>query len=252
MSCHTWTADALKSNLKPIDGICWRVVEAQNKVSSLKLVDTLDEQQRLEELLEETKPEFPPELKHHDFLLFTPFRYVPYEHGSRFRRQGQRDGVFYGSEQVETAMAEIAFYRFLFFKESPDIDIPDNAPEYTAFTVKYGTDKALYLTKRPLSDNEDAWMDKESYEACQFLADEARKVECEVIISHSIRCPQNGKNISLISWRAFRSTAPESQQTWRMAIKETEIVAVSDFPRQSLKFSRSDFEDDPRIKALSS
>ncbi len=35
-------------------GACWRLVEAQHRVSTMKLVDTLDEQQHLEEELERT------------------------------------------------------------------------------------------------------------------------------------------------------------------------------------------------------
>ena len=116
MSYHIWTADALSSNFITLKGNCWRLVEAQNRVSTLKLVDTLDEQERLEELLENKKPPYPYELRSYHYLLFTPFRYEPYAQGSRFRRQGQKEGVFYASEQVETAVAEICYYRLLFFK----------------------------------------------------------------------------------------------------------------------------------------
>ena len=60
-------------------GRCWRVVEAQHVVSTLKLVDTLAEQALLEDLLEETKPPVPPECRHLHYLLATPFRYgAPY------------------------------------------------------------------------------------------------------------------------------------------------------------------------------
>ena len=53
----------------------------------MKIVDTLAEQARLEELLEHSKPAVPPECRHLHYLLFTPFRYgAPYPRGSRFRR----------------------------------------------------------------------------------------------------------------------------------------------------------------------
>ncbi len=71
---------------------------------------------RPERLIEETKPEIPDERRHLDYLLATPFRYGPvYPHGSRFRRAGKTSGVFYAAEKVETAVAELAFYRLLFF-----------------------------------------------------------------------------------------------------------------------------------------
>src|ERR1700738_3771514 len=63
MPSTTWTRAALSSSARPLSGICWRVVEAQHHVSTLKLVDTLDEQQQLEALIEDTKPPVPPECR---------------------------------------------------------------------------------------------------------------------------------------------------------------------------------------------
>ena len=74
------------------------------------LVDTLDEQALLEQLLEGSKPPLPSGAAGLHWLLFTPFRYPPPPSGSRFR--GQTDpGVFYGADEVETACAELGFWR---------------------------------------------------------------------------------------------------------------------------------------------
>jgi hypothetical protein len=250
MSYRTWTADALLSNFQSLSGECWRIVEAQNRVSTLKLVDTFDEQRRLEELLEDKKPPYPPEMADFHYLLFTPFRYEPYDRGSRFRRRGQKDGVFYASETVDTAMAEMAFYRLLFFLESPSTPIPDNPGEYTAFSVNYSTDKGLDLTAEPLVRDQKDWTNKESYEACQYFADHARKAGGECIHSLSVRCPSQGKNIALISWKAFRSNEPETRQTWRLSIKSDEIAAICECPHKSIVFDRAQLEDDPHIRKL--
>ena len=142
MSSPTWTAAALSSEAVRLDGKVWRLVEAQHRVSTLKLVDTLDEQALLEELIEETKPAIPAECRHLDYLLATPFRYGSvYPQGSRFRRAGRTRGVFYAAEQVATAVAEMAFYRLLFFADSPDTPWPKDAAEYTAFSAAIRTDK---------------------------------------------------------------------------------------------------------------
>src|SRR5690606_23673868 len=125
MSSPTWTAAALSSEAVRLDRKGWRLVEAQHRVSTLKLVDTHDEQALLEELVEETKPAIPAECRHLDYLLATPFRYGSvYPQGSRFRRAGRTRGVFYAAEQVATAVAEMAFYRLLFFADSPDTPWP--------------------------------------------------------------------------------------------------------------------------------
>lgn len=120
MSSPIWTPDALRSEAAPRAGSAWRLVEAQHRVSTMKLVDTLDEQAFLEEELERTKPPGPPECRHLHYLLATPFRYGRYPGNSRFRREGYSPGVCYMAEAAEAAVAETAFYRLLFFLESPE------------------------------------------------------------------------------------------------------------------------------------
>ena len=51
---------APSSNPGPRAGTAWRLVEAQNRISTMKLVDDLDEQETLEELLDDSKPPVPP------------------------------------------------------------------------------------------------------------------------------------------------------------------------------------------------
>ena len=114
MPSTIWTRAALSSSARVLSGLCWRVVEAQHHVSTLKLVDTLNEQRLLEGLIEGTKPMVPPECRHLHYLLFTPFRYgAVYPNGSRFRRAGITEGVFYAAEAVESAIAEMTFHRLL-------------------------------------------------------------------------------------------------------------------------------------------
>src|SRR5215211_7035249 len=109
MSSSAWTPAALSSEARPLAGTCWRLVEAQHRVSTLKLVDSVDEQEALEELIQTTKPSLPPDCQHLHYLLATPFRYgAPYPHGSRFRRAGLTEGVFYAAEAPQTAVAEMA------------------------------------------------------------------------------------------------------------------------------------------------
>src|SRR5690554_4559167 len=108
MSLPIWTPAALSSEGRAVSGRFWRLVEAQHQVSTMKLVETVEEQALLEELLEETKPAFPPECAGFDYLLATPFRYgAAYPHGSCFRRAGRTLGVFYAAAGVETALAEM-------------------------------------------------------------------------------------------------------------------------------------------------
>ena len=164
MSLPIWTPDALRSEAAPWQGRGWRLVEAQHRVSTLKLVDDLDEQALLEEILEANKPSVPKPCRGLDYLLATPFRYdAPYPHGSRFRRAGMTPGVFYASERVETALAEMVFYRFLFYAESPETPWPDNAADYTAFAAEIAVDETLDLTVGDLAQDAEHWVDPADY-----------------------------------------------------------------------------------------
>ena len=78
MGLPIWIPDALRSEQRAVDKTFWRCVEAQHVVSTLQLVDTLDEQRLLEDILEETKPPVPPECEGLHYLYMTPFRYQLY------------------------------------------------------------------------------------------------------------------------------------------------------------------------------
>ncbi|KAA6491313.1 RES family NAD+ phosphorylase [Agrobacterium sp. SHOUNA12C] len=249
MSLPIWTPDALSSEARPMSGRYWRLVEAQHQVSTLKLVDTLEEQALLETLLEESKPALPPECAGLDYLLATPFRYgAIYPYGSRFRRAGRTLGVFYASEQVETALAEMSFYRLLFFSDSPGTPLPANAAEYTAFAAVIATKQAVDLTLAPLERDREAWADPVNYEACQSLADAARAGKVDAILYQSVRDPKGGKNIALLTAHAFAAREPVERQTWRIRLSPAGVQALCEFPKARLGFARSDFGDDPRMR----
>ena len=248
----TWTPDALSPEAHPLKGECWRLVEAQHRISTLKLVDTLAEQALLEDLLEEAKPPVPPECRGLHYLLATPFRYgAPYPKGSRFRRAGHTAGIFYASEHVETAVAELAFHRLLFFAESPATPWPQNAGEFTAFSVTYATARALDLTRPPLCDDRAVWTDPVDYEPCQSLADQARAAGIELIRSQSTRDLGARANIALLTCHAFAAAEPSGASTWRLQFGASGVQALSSFPDMRLEFPPATFAADPRIAAMS-
>jgi hypothetical protein len=233
-----------------MDGVCWRMVEAQHHVSTLKLVDNLTEQKILEDLIEKTKPSVPPECAHLDYLLFTPFRYGSYPRGSRFRRAGMTEGVFYAGESPEIAAAEISFYRLLFFRESPDTPWPKNPAEFTAFAADYGTERAIDLSVRPLNRHAAKWTDPVDYTHCQTLADRARSAGIGVIRYMSVRDPRRGRNLALLNCGVFTHPKPIQLQTWRIHFSAAGVNAICEAPRSGVAFDRNAFAADPRIAAL--
>lgn len=215
----------------------------------MTLVDTLEEQALLEQALETSKPPVPPECEHLHYLLSTPFRYgSPYPAGSRFRRAGFTAGVFYASQLPETAVAEMAFRRLLFYAESPATPWPGNVGEYTAFAVRFAAGKAIDLTRPPFDRDTARWTDPTDYSACQGLADEARAAGIIAIRYQSARAA--GQNVALLSCAAFVSRAPLEWQTWRMHIGPVGVRAICNFPEQRLAFDRTAFARDPRIATI--
>lgn len=251
MSSPIWTPDALRSEARPLEGAAWRLVEAQHRVSTLKLVETLQDQDVLESILEETKPPVPRECRHLDYLLWTPFRYRPYPNGSRFRRAGVTPGVWYGAERPETAVAEMVFYRILlFYAESPETPFPDDAAEYTAFSVDLASPVALDLTAGAMARDAAHWQRPTDYEPCQSLAEAAREIGVQVIRYASVRDPGKGTNLAVLTCRAFASPAPVERQSWRIRISRTGAQALCEHPRLGVEFPPDSFVGDPRLAGM--
>jgi RES domain-containing protein len=250
MRSRTWTPAALSSERRRISGACWRTVEAQHRVSTMKIVDTLEEQGLLETLLEQTKPPIPPECRQLHYLLSTPFRYgAPYPSGSRFRRAGFSSGVFYASTTTAVSVAEAAFHRLLFFADSPDTPWPGNAGEYTVFSVRFRTAAGLDLTVPPLSTDHERWTHRTDYTACQDLAGRARQAGVDVLKYRSART-ETGVNVALLTCGAFASRQPLARQTWRIHLGAHGARALCDFPEARLEFDRLAWSADPRTARL--
>src|SRR5688572_6223236 len=250
MSSSTWTRDALSFESRMAAGRCWRLVEAQHHVSTVKLTDSQQEQERLEALLEDTKPPIPAACRHLRYLLFTPFRYAPYPAGSRFRRAGFTPGVFYAAEMARTAAIEVAFHRLLFFAESPATPWPANPGEYTAFAVEYATGRSIDLRGPPLDRDRAIWMHPTGYDGCQQLADECRAAGIDVIKYQSVRDPEPATNVAILHCRAFASPDAVERQTWRVQVGATGARILCEAPKASYGFDRAAFAGDPRIAGM--
>ena len=134
---------------KPLAGELIRMVESQEQIATNALVDSLEEQSLLEEMLEASKPPTPAETAGLHYLLATPFRYPPLRHGSRFGVR-QEPSLFYGSIDLSAALAETAYYRFVFWSgmEEPP---PGGRliTEHTVFAALYAAARGLCLYEEP-------------------------------------------------------------------------------------------------------
>ncbi len=197
------------------------MVEAQHIASTMKVVDTSDEQDLLETLLESSKPARPEPAKSLDYLLATPFRYPPLPRGSRFR--GPTDpGVFYGAESVRTAAAELGYWRWKFLKDAVDLDRLEPVA-HTAFKAELAT-TAVDLRRPPFDRDDASWKQPLDYSATQALARVVREADIGAIVYHSVRDPQPAWCLALLTPAGFVRPKPQGQmQTWFLAVSPSGV-----------------------------
>jgi hypothetical protein len=211
----------------------WRGVEAQHIVSTMRLVDSLDEQAVLERLLEGSKPALPARGEDKHYLLATPFRYRP-RHGSRFRRAGAL-GVWYGAGAVRTACAEVAYWRWRFLVDSAGLREQELLTEHTFFRSAVGG-RAIDLLDAPWVESRPAWTHRLDYSTTQALADAARTRQVQWIRYESVRDP-GGVCAAVFDLAALDHVDLASQQTWHCRTTRTAVRMVHDGERYEWRYA---------------
>lgn len=199
---------------KNLTGTMWRVVESQEEIATMALVDSLEEQELLEGMLELSKPPCPSDTDQFDYLLRTPFRYPPLVWGSRFGSRLE-PSLYYGSLEIETALAECAFYRLVFW-QGVDEPFPSGrlVTQHTIFSVSFLCKPGIALQSPPFDTHLQILSDKQSYASCQTLGSILREAGIHGFSFFSARCPKNGLNIALFTPKALASKKPEETQSW--------------------------------------
>ena len=240
MSSSIWTRCAGDSEIRPLRVSPWRVVESQHHVSTRKLVDSLEEQELLERLIDEVKP---PDLTRGriHYLLFTPFRYPPLPHGSRFGTHTER-GIWYGSADIRTAFAEVAYYRLVFL-EGTRASLGTVTTALTAFTASLRTRRGVDLVMPPFDSHRREIASPSRYTATQALGATMRQAGVEAFRYPSARDAEGGVNIAAFVPAVFGTAKPRTLETWYCAAtREGVDLAKGDwFKRRTFSFPRTQF-----------
>ena len=247
MSQNIWTQCGALSNLGRYQGGAKRVVEAQHITSTRKLVDSDAEQELLEQLIDGHKPAVPNGMGRLHYLLYTPFRYPPLRHGSRFSTRQER-GIWYGSEQIRTALAEVSYYRLVFL-DGTSAELKPVIVDLTSFEVAMESDRFIDLTTSPFDAYAETISSRSKYLESQQIGREMRESGITAFRYHSARDRDGGANLALFDASCFTSLVPTGFRTWRcVAAKNAVEISGKDFlSRLHYRFPRSDFEVDGKL-----
>lgn len=238
--------------VEPLGGVAICLVESQQEVATLALVDSLEEQDVLETLLEASKPKPRPRLRqgteHLHYLLATPFRYPPLRHGSRFGRFDE-PSLFYAGRDIETVLAEAAFYRFVFW-----FDMTEPPPgrrlrtQHTEFAVPIHGERGLCLNKPPCDRYQSHWRNPVDYGQAQALGSALRERGIQGLEYVSARISESrlsdhctGLNVALFEPESLADDKPLYQEAWLCELREDLVVFSGGSPRRIYRFALAEF-----------
>lgn len=180
----SWVSDIVEYST--MEG-AWRGVETQYIAACIKLVDTFEEQDLLEQMLEVSKPPVPPVSEQKHYLLLSPFRYFP-AHSSRFR-PAQQSGLWYGSSTLEGSCSEIAYWRMKFIKDSAGLVASGEIITEHTFYQSNVQGRVINLMAAPWVDFSHIWKHTSDYSGTHKLAELAQKEGIDWIQYESVRRP---------------------------------------------------------------
>ncbi len=251
MSSSIWTRCGAGSNLQPLLLKPWRAVDAEAVVSTRKLVDSIQEQEVLEQLIDGSESSSRPVAAGRGLhpLLLSPFRQPPLPHGSRFGRHHEQS-LWDGSESERTAFAEVAYYRLLFLAGTA-ADLPPVLVELSSFRVPIHTERGVDLTLAPFDAWNEALTSRADYSATQVLGSDMRRDGVEAFRYLSARDVEGGSNCGLFTPRAFAAKRPGQFRSWICVAAPTgvEIALKDHLRRRSYHFPREYFEVEGELPA---
>ncbi len=219
-------------------GVVYRVVESQEKVATMNLVDTLDEQSLLEELIEETKPSVHA-MKQRHYLIKTPFRYPPLKHGSRFGGRFE-PSIFYAGQTLKSAICESAFYSFYFMSRCTLPYENTIINHKTSFSVEIQDGNHIALTKISDPEINAKLTHKSDYQFTQSIGKQMREQGVSSFSFLSARCEKE-INIGIFDIDSIIDE-PKNYQNWEVKQTAKNILFYCQMhPNLSLSFSKESF-----------
>lgn len=202
----------------------WRGVEAQHVVATMRLLDSVHEQELLEWVLEGSKPPLADGSAGREYLIFTPFRYRS-PNASRFRLANE-PGAFYGADEPVTVAAELGYWRWRFLMDSGSLETREMETVHTFFLARFrGVE--LDIASPPWAARRKLWRNPGDYSNCHKLAMEVRSRGFASIRYESARREGHLCNV-VFEPRSLSLRKPHAQQTWVCKTTAHQVIWARD------------------------
>lgn len=186
----------------------FRMVETQHTAATMQLVDSAQEQDLLEQMLETSKPPLPLQAQGLHYLLAAPFRYLPHT-GSRFRNLNM-PGIWYGADDPYCACAEIAYWRQRFLLDSVGLCKQQISSEHSMYEA-FVAGCAIDLLSQPWLQAQSNWTDPSDYSETQKLGGLVRNSERVKWIRYASVRAATHTCAAVFDPRCLKMVTPENQ-----------------------------------------
>jgi hypothetical protein len=166
MSAALWDPVWIQDHAADLSMNVFRMVETQHIAATMRLVDSADEQDALEQMLEGSKPPLPSNTLGIHYLLAAPFRYLPHT-GSRFRAVNT-PGIWYGADDRYCACAEMAYWRQRFLLDSVGLMKQQLTTDHSMYQAMVNG-PSIDLLSTPWTQAQSDWQHPSDYTETQKL-----------------------------------------------------------------------------------
>lgn len=225
-----WQGIDIRNHFRPEKLRGYRIVENQEYNATYALVDTQEEHDLLETMIEESKPPKPADCLIDDYLLFTPFRYPPLKEATRFGAATERS-PFYGSEKINAALAEKA-YRLEKFDRDTSAVFPNRNLSFTSFKFIAAAGSCLNLLMPPFDAYHGNIHHPTSYQESHALSASMRKHKAQACIFQSVR-DASARNFAIFEPSVFTKKSHDHTQ-WTCLIGKHDITFLDNRRRKTI------------------
>ena len=225
--------------LVPMQVEALRSVEKQSRIATAAWTDNSDEQLRLEELIEDSKPPMDAEVERLDWLLRPAFRYPPLPYGSRFGTADLR-GILYLSLSPLALAAETDYYAHVFMSGIAEPTDEELNVERSVIGVQCNLDRCADVRTLPAGGQEEL-LSVVSWDASQQFGASIRTSGGQAICYPSARLPSPSRdehlNLAVFDPSAVTG-APRSITSFSVHVGKSEVHVQDPLRREAYRFDR--------------